>query len=237
VRDPILNRIEPNFDSTIRAPRRKRRPVRAGLLSRFEGRTIADGLAIFGAFVAVAFIFANALAFQRSPLRAQAVPKPATIPAVPTLAPLPQPRPDASRSRSELLREVQQELASRGYYDGAVDGAPGPRLTQAIRAFETAQGLRSNGEPSEGLLAQIRRAPARGDITGSIGSAPAGNPRLLVVQRLLARFGYGPLRMTGVPDQDTREAIARFEKARNMQQTGELSDRLQRELATYGAGG
>src|SRR5262249_22590638 len=118
------------------------------------------------------------------------------------------------------------------------DGAPGPRITQAIRDFESAQRIRVAAEPSELLLGQIRRAPARNDITGSIGpaAAPTANPRVLSVQRLLARFGYGPLRFSGLQDQETREAIGRFEKDRNMQQTGEVSDRLQRELAAYGAG-
>lgn len=237
MREPLHNRIEPNFDDVARPARRRRKPARAGVLSRFEGRTIADGLAVFGAVVAIAFIFVNALAFQRSPVRpAQAAPKPVAGPAAPAATPLPQPRPEGTRSRTELLRDVQQELASRGYYDGAVDGAPGPRIVQAIRDFESAQRLRSTGEPSETLLAQIRKTAARADITGSTGAAPAGNPRVLSAQRLLARFGYGPLRLTGVQDQGTSEAIARFEKDRNMPQTGEVSDRLQRELAAYGAG-
>lgn len=57
------------------------------------------------------------------------------------------------------LADIQKELARRGFYDGAADGLPGPRTDAAIRAFEQAARLKVTGEPSEALLAQIRRAP------------------------------------------------------------------------------
>jgi peptidoglycan hydrolase-like protein with peptidoglycan-binding domain len=133
---------------------------------------------------------------------------------------------------------VQQELASRGYYDGAVDGAAGPRISQAIRDFEITQRLRVTGEASETLLGQIRKAGNKSDITGSIQPAkPAtGNPQILSAQRLLARYGYGPIHMSGTADKETHEAIERFERDRKMPTTGEVSERLMRELAAYSGG-
>ncbi|HLL29079.1 MAG TPA: peptidoglycan-binding domain-containing protein [Xanthobacteraceae bacterium] len=239
----LMARREPNFDDMFKAPRRKRKPPETGIVTRFSKRGMADLVAGIAAAAAIVFVFVNALALQKAPaaVRAasQAAPKSASGSA-PLAAPLPPPRPDAGnrRSRNDLVHDVQQELASRGYYDGGVDGNTGPRIAQAIRAFEESQRLRVTGEPSEALLEQIRKAPGKSDVTGSIPSSNPvkGNPQLLSVQRLLARYGYGPVRASGTADQQTHEAIARFELDRNIPQTGEVSERLLQELAAYGGG-
>jgi peptidoglycan hydrolase-like protein with peptidoglycan-binding domain len=255
VRDPVRNhrnslaaRQEPNFDDLFKAPRRKRKLARAGFWARFSARFSARGavdlLAVFVAVAAMLLVFVNALGLQKASNAARITPqishKSAAPISSPTVAPLPQPRPDPGngRNRTDLLRDVQQELASRGYYDGAVDGAAGPRISQAIRDFELTQRLRVTGEASEILLGQIRKAGNKSDITGSIkpSSPAAGNAKILSAQRLLARYGYGPIRMNGATDKETHDAIERFERDRNLPPTGEVSERLMRELAAYSGG-
>jgi peptidoglycan hydrolase-like protein with peptidoglycan-binding domain len=233
-------RQEPNFDDLFKASRRKRKPVRAGFFARFSARGAVDFLAVFVVVAAVLFVFVNALGLQKAPNAARISPPTTQKPAVPVAAPLPQPRPDSGngRSRTDLLHDVQQELASRGYYDGAVDGAAGPRISQAIRDFEQTQRLRVTGEASETLLGQIRKAGNKSDITGSVEPAKlvAGNPKILSAQRLLARYGYGPVHVSGAADRETHEAIERFERDHNMPATGEVSERLMRELASFSGG-
>jgi peptidoglycan hydrolase-like protein with peptidoglycan-binding domain len=68
-------------------------------------------------------------------------------------------------------------------------------------------------------------APIR---TGSI-SAPS--KRIISVQRALADFGYGQVAPTGVMGAETKSAIERFERERKLPVTGQVSDRLVRELA------
>jgi peptidoglycan hydrolase-like protein with peptidoglycan-binding domain len=241
----LAARQEPNLDDLFKTPRRKRKVARKTIWTRFSARGAGDLLAVFVAVAAMLLVFVNALGLQKasnasriSPQITQKSAAPAA--ANPTAAPLPQPRPDPGngRGRTDLLRDVQQELASRGYYDGAVDGAAGPRISQAIRDFEQAQRLRVSGEASEVLLGQIRKAGNKSDITGSIkpASAAAGNPKILSAQRLLARYGYGPIRMNGAADKETHDAIERFERDRNLPATGEVSERLMRELAAYSGG-
>ena len=234
-------RQEPNFDDVFKPARRKRKPAPKGLLTRMSARGASDVVAAVVAGVAVLWVFVNALGFQNASNTARVVPIQKTLPpAAPVVAPLPQPRPDptSGRSRTELLRDVQQELANRGYYDGAVDGLTGPRITQAIRDFERTQRLKATGEASDSLLAQIRKTGPRSDITGSIkpSTAAGGNPQTVSVQRQLARYGYGPVHVTGIADQETRDAIQRFERDRNLPETGEVTDRLRRELASFSGG-
>ena len=232
------------MDDLFKTPRRKRKVARASIWARFGTRGAADLLAAFVAVAAMLLVFVNALGLQKASNAARISPqitqKSAAPAAASPAAPLPQPRPDPGkgRGRIDLLRDVQQELASRGYYDGAIDGAAGPRINQAIRDFEFTQRLRVTGEASEILLGQIRKAGDKSDITGSIKpSSPAmGNAKVLSAQRLLARYGYGPIRMNGAADKETHDAIERFERDRNLPPTGEVSERLMRELAAYSGG-
>ena len=59
----------------------------------------------------------------------------------------------------------------------------------------------------------------------------APSKRVLAIQRALADFGYGQIKPTGVYDEDTRKAIANFERERRLPPNGTIDDRLVRELA------
>jgi peptidoglycan hydrolase-like protein with peptidoglycan-binding domain len=58
----------------------------------------------------------------------------------------------------------------------------------------------------------------------------AGARRVASVQRALTEYGYGQLKPTGAVGADTQAAIAKFERDRKIPVTGQMSDRLVREL-------
>lgn len=244
----------------LRAPRRGE-PSRWWQLLRWmlPGRP-SDTIAAFLAAVATAAVLVNALALQpvqhpapmfadqSSPvsLDSEPVAPKRTVPAAPapkaTSTPVPPQRPDtaAVRPRSDLVADTQRELTQLGFYDGALDGLHGPRTAQAIRDFEQSQGLKITGEPSLMLLDVMRRARAKPENTGSVPAKSADvaaaetrpSTRVLAVQRVLARLGYGPLQLSGLPDAATRDAVQQFERDRGLARSGEISDRLIKELAT-----
>ena len=162
------------------------------------------------AFAAVSAIIANALWLQAgrhpSPMFGTVV----TIPATPVASanPLPRPRPlDADASALEAkLNEPK---------------APDP-LANLVKASSA----------PVAVPAAIARPPApipvasRGDaIAGS------GSRRVAAVQRTLTEYGYGQLKATGTVGSDTQAAIQKFERARKIPVTGQMSDRLVQELA------
>lgn len=53
------------------------------------------------------------------------------------------------------LRALQERLAQRGLYAGRIDGAYGPGVREAIRAYETAEHLPVTGLATEALLARL----------------------------------------------------------------------------------
>jgi peptidoglycan hydrolase-like protein with peptidoglycan-binding domain len=176
--------------------------------------------------------------------------KPAAVAPIRRLEPIPAPAPPklaaaSPRTPGEIIIDIQRELALRGYYDGTLDGLYGPKTDAAIRDFEHASGLKPSAQPNEALLQAIIRSPgkaARG-ITGSTTVQrslaprndniiePVASPRVIALQRALAEFGYGQIKSSGIVDADTQRAIERFEREHKLPVTGQLSDRVVRELA------
>jgi len=67
--------------------------------------------------------------------------------------------------------------------------------------------------------------PSHGDITQSTAAH-----RIAAVQRALTQYGYGQLRPTGTIGSDTQAAISKFERDRKLPVTGQMSDRVVKEL-------
>lgn len=148
------------------------------------------------------------------------------------------------RSRGDVIAAIQKELAQRGFYDGPMDGFYGPKTDGAIRDFEQAARLRPSTDPGETLLAAIVRSnvsanrplppatipvAARPDPLAELIAPPPR--RIMAVQRALSEWGYGQLRPTGVLDPETEAAIEKLERDRKLPVTGQVSERVIRELA------
>jgi hypothetical protein len=82
-------------------------------------------------------------------------------------------------------------------------------------------------------MGQISAASPRRD---PIADLLEPSNRLLSVQRALAEFGYGQIRPTGISDIATKAAIEKFERDRKLPVTGQVSDRVVRELTTIKGG-
>lgn len=62
-----------------------------------------------------------------------------------------------SSALSNLIIETQRSLTVLGYKPGPIDGQPGQSTTTAIEAYQAEQGLLVTGQPSEALLAHMRK--------------------------------------------------------------------------------
>lgn len=206
----------------------KRRSVVRRIFSALLPRRLSDTIALAIVTAAALSVVVNAVAFQETPR--------STLDSLLSRdAPNPQPRPANApvRNMTDLIQNIQRELSVRGYYNGAVDGVPGPRTEQAIRDFQKGKS-QNTLEPSDELLNQIKRVPVKSEVTGSINTPLDGERkslRVLALQRALARLGYGPVRMSGTFTPDTKDAIERFERDWMMPVTGLMSDNLFTKLA------
>ena len=223
-----------------------------GGLLRALGGSPRDALALLLVAGLSGAILVNALYLQPGPHPAPIFtirPRPVTTEPTGSVA-VPRPRPaEAARTepaparpRAEIVTDIQRELARHGFYDGPVDGVHGPRTDTAIRDFMQAAGTKWAGEPNEELLRTIARSPLmKGAAAQHAAAAAHSDPigelivpsprRVLAVQRALADFGYGPLKPNGTVGAETRAAIEKFERERKLPVTGQISDRVVRELA------
>ena len=222
-----------------------RRGVAAVILN-WAKRRPTDTAATLLAAATVLTIAINALFLQSGPHPAPIFankPPPAPTASSPAVTMLPRVRPSEvpveTRPRSDaVIAEIQRELARRGFYDGAPDGVYGPRTDSAIRDFEQAAGLRPSAEPNDVLLQAIVRSSVKAKPAAAAPSRPdpiaellAPNRRVVAVQRALTDFGYGQIKPSGIINPETKAAIERFERERKLPVTGQISERLTRELA------
>jgi hypothetical protein len=77
----------------------------------------------------------------------------------------------------------------------------------------------------------VPRPPAPVPHADPVGDLIASTRRIGTVQRVLTEFGYGQLKPTGVAGTETRAAVEKFERDRKLPVTGQITDRLVRELA------
>jgi hypothetical protein len=201
---------------------RRRRGASAIAIEASEERNLAmrillhspkDLIAGALAFAAVSAIIANAMFMQAghhpSPMfgAAAGVPMAASVP-----SPLPRPRPaEATLKPADKLAEVRPV---------------------EVKPVDPATAVKSPAAPT--ASANVARPPApipTASRSDPVGDLIIASRRVAAIQRALTEYGYGQLKPTGTIGSDTQAAIQKFERDRKMPITGQLSERLVRELS------
>jgi hypothetical protein len=165
------------------------------------------------AFAAVSAIVANATFMQAghhpSPMFGTTVSAP-----VAAANPLPRPRPAEATLRPADVKLAEVRPAE---VKPAAPVSVIPKTTAAPAA-----------------TANVTRPPAPIQVSSRsdpVGDLIVASRRVAAVQRALTDFGYGQLKPTGTVGSETQAAIQKFERDRKLPITGQMSDRLVRELS------
>lgn len=86
------------------------------------------------------------------------------------------------------------------------------------------------GTPARPLAGVPAAQPVAARHNDAITELIGPSPRIAAVQRALAEYGYGQIRPSGILDDATSAAIAKFEREHNLPNSGRVSDRLVKEL-------
>ena len=165
------------------------------------------------AFAAVTAIIANALFLQKgnhpAPMFGSVVMMPAG--GLAAASPLPRPRPNEAEPAVGEPRVIE---------------------AQPVEKVDPVGNLAKSTSTSPPARSNILRPPAAVPVSthSEVSSANSNPRRVAAVQRALTEYGYGQLKPTGTVGSDTKSAIQNFERDRNMPVTGQMSDRLVREL-------
>jgi Putative peptidoglycan binding domain len=199
-------------DDDEETPRRRRRGAKAaaievererGLMMRMFLYSPKDMLAGLLAAAAICAILANALFLQAGRHPSPMFGSVVTLPAqTAAVSPLPRPRPVELVTEPPAIGPVE----ARG-----VDSRSDSKNADSKNAAASANAAR----PAAPVPATAQSAGAR---------------RVAAVQRALTQYGYGQLKPTGAVGSDTQAAITKFERDRKLPVTGQMSDRLVKEL-------
>jgi hypothetical protein len=213
-----------------------------GLVMRMLLHSPKDMVAGALAVAAIGAIVANALFLQSGPHPSPMFGSVVTLPAPgspSSVNPLPRPRP------AEAIKSEAAPVEPKAVESKAVE----PRAADAKASDLKASDLRAT-DPLTNLVKATSAAPATTSVapvsTSAIPRPPApipvasradtnlgqgGSRRVAAVQRALTEYGYGQLKPTGTIGSDTQAAIAKFERDRKIPATGQMTDRMVRELS------
>jgi Putative peptidoglycan binding domain len=197
-----------------------------GLAMRILLHSPKDLVAGVLAFAAVSAIIANALFLQAghhpSPMFGSVVALPGAGSS--TASPLPRPRPAELTTKSIDTSPDSKSVETRSLEPKPVE----------LKPVETKAAEPKAADP----LANLVKATAAMPVTSNVPRPPAPIPtaaqgvrRVAAVQRALTEYGYGQLKPTGTVGSDTQAAIQKFERERKLPLTGQMSDRLVRDLS------
>lgn len=187
-----------------------------------------DTLAGFVAVAAISAIVANALFLQTgrhpAPMFGTVIDLPAPS-SLPLPNPLPRPRPVGADTSPLEPKATEFRVENKPSENKSAEKAP-------ERPVESTASTPRSGDPMTNLV----KATTSSSI--AVARPPAPIPaqqspvarRIAGVQRALSEYGYGNLKVTGAMSAETQSAIQKFEREHRMQVTGQVSDRLLREL-------
>jgi hypothetical protein len=201
-----------------------------GLVMRMLLHSPKDMVAGLLAAAAVCAIVTNALFLQAgrhpSPMfGGNVVTLPAPQPAV--ASPLPRPRPIELTARPVEPEPVESKpVEARAAEPKGADKNADAKNADAKNADAMTSLVVKSTTAPVAAPANVMRPPA----PIPAPAQTAGARRVAAVQRALTQYGYGQLKPTGAVGADTQAAISKFEHARKLPVTGQMSDRLVREL-------
>lgn len=128
--------------------------------------------------------------------------------------------------------------ASAGEPTGSVAPTPRPRPADPVPAAPVKDPHAATAPTIESVLSPAPKGdrlklaqPAAARRTEPAAPVPSA-ARVAAVQRALTEFGYGQIKPSGIADEATKAALERFERERKLPVSGQISDRVLRELAT-----
>ena len=124
---------------------------------------------------------------------------------------------EAAEAEKERMRSAQQMLIDLNMLDGAADGAYGPRTAQAIRLFQSRNGLVENGELNDATYEALCRK-----------AETAGAARQ--VQQRLIDLGYLRGTADGIFGERSQTALKLFQALAGLPVTGEADDATRQAL-------
>lgn len=128
----------------------------------------------------------------------------------------------AEQEQRDMVLAIEDELSTRGYYVGSIDGVVDNDTRAAIRTYQSDAGMTIDGQADADLLASLEADDSDDDMS---------DYRLVRnIQVELNDKDYNAGAADGVFGPSTRRAIVTYQSDAGLEITGEASERLLRHL-------
>jgi peptidoglycan hydrolase-like protein with peptidoglycan-binding domain len=128
---------------------------------------------------------------------------------------------------SDQVSELEQSLTALGYKPGRVDGVYDRKTRDAIMEYQDDNHLTKDGLATPDLLSHVRtNLAARTGTTYTVGRGELAPSDIAAVQNALGRQGYYHGTASGVYDDETANAVRKYQRDAGLPVTGTLDANL-----------
>ena len=143
-------------------------------------------------------------------------------------------------SRGDAVKSLQQKLIDLGYLSGSADGVFGEDTRKAVMAFQSARGLKADGQAGSATLAALNTAsstpdttaPDASEITATLLKKGDKGDQVKALQQNLILLGY----LTGEADGQfgpaTKAAVTAFQAASGLRADGQAGEKTLEAIAS-----
>ena len=143
-------------------------------------------------------------------------------------------------SRGDAVKSLQQKLIDLGYLSGSADGVFGEGTKRALMAFQSARGLKADGQAGSATLAALNTAsstpdtaaPDASEITATLLKKGDKGDQVKALQQNLILLGY----LTGEADGQfgpaTKAAVTAFQAASGLRADGQAGEKTLEAIAS-----
>lgn len=149
------------------------------------------------------------------------------------------------KTQSNDIRQVQQWLQDRGFYNGALDGIYGYTTENAVSSFQGANGLTQDGKLGKNTLAKLEKGHNEGITLAMIRAGGVSfqldtkttSDDIRAVQQMLKDKGYYSGALDGVYGNGTMNSIMTFQNANGLTADGKCGKNTLAKLEGPSVGG
>lgn len=124
-------------------------------------------------------------------------------------------------TKGEDVKTVQQKLKTWGYYDGDIDGIYGSGTFNAVKKFQSKNGLTNDG---------ITGSKTKKAMGISDSKTPSYSKEIELVQRKLKQWGYYNGAVDGIYGSKTYNAVVKFQKKNGLSVDGHVGPQTKKAL-------
>ncbi len=163
---------------------------------------------------------------------------------------------ELSSLKGEKAMELQRKLQQEGHYHGAIDGIVGPLTIKAVEDFQKEEGIEASGkldsktasalglslsdmQPVSGEESKELEKPAESsEVDVQSGQAPVmTKEEITAAQDKLGTLGFYTGTSSGILDEETMNAVRKFQRSKGIAETGILDEQTLSALGVEKATG